>query len=568
MLATSREPLMVRGEHVVPVPSLSLEATHDGPSEAVEFFVERARAEAPGFDVSGHEADIVEICDRLDGIPLALELAAARVRGLSVREISRRLDERFRLLTGGRSASVERHATLRATVDWSYDLLDSAERELFERLAVFAGRFSLDDAVGLAGHDADEFDVIDTLAALVNRSLVTRDDQLLEYRMLETLRAYGRERLTIADRIDEIRLEHAELMKSKATVSRAQAAGPSEAETRALMVSQMVDYGAAAEWTIGAGRPELAVAIATDCFATLWDAEEPGRWVAPLIDHAHAQQTWSSDALMLAAYSAMFFEGDITRGTDLAQRAIEIDPSNSFAHSQMCIAGMLAGVVAEVTGHAQRAVTNATDGQDRLLGLLVLGNALVFVGRLDEASEVAAELREFGVSTGYRSAVATAHHLAGRLLAETDLDAALDEYRAGLEALEGVDRFATWSDLKRELIPVLMRAEPDEAVRVAADFLERCEERNDTGHVKTGLAYLVTILHRLGASDLAAEAAGHIGAPLLAPTDATQLADTEAAIRAKLGGDYETRRDRGRNRPIRELTASILAVLSENEPTS
>ena len=180
---------MVAGEYIVPVPSLSFDGPSGETSEAVELFVERARSELPAFDATEHSEDVLDICIRLDGVPLALELAAARVRGLSIPEISKRLDERFRLLTGGRSGSVERHATLRPR-QWTGRMTCSSptEQDLFERLSVFAARFGVDDAVELHGEDADEYEIIDTLAGLVNRSLVVRDDRQPEYRMLETLR--------------------------------------------------------------------------------------------------------------------------------------------------------------------------------------------------------------------------------------------------------------------------------------------------------------------------------------------------------------------------------------------
>ena len=564
VLATSREPLMVRGEHVVPVPSLSLDDSGEVWSEAMEFFVERARSETPALDVVGHEEGIREICERLDGIPLALELAASRVRGLSIPEISSRLDERFRLLTGGRSGSVERHATLRATVDWSYDLLDRSEQDLFERLAVFAGRFDVDDAVGLSVDELDEFGVIDTLSALVNRSLVMRDDQLPGYRMLETLRAYGRERLTLADRIDEIRADHAVLMAAKARESRSLAAGPSEAAVTALLEAQMPDYGAAAEWAVAAARPELAVSIAIDCLATNWVTEEAGRWLDPLIDPDDSESAWMPTALTVAANHALFHESDTPKGAALARRATELDPAHSLAHSQACIASMFAGDGDAVVAHGQRSADSATDNMERLLGLMVLGNALFFNGRFDEASDVVAELREFGDSTRYPSAIATAHHLAGRLLAENDPEAAIVEFRAGLDVVEGLDLFVVESNLLRESIPALMRADPAAAIDAAVQFLKRCDERNDTGQVNNGLAYLVTILHDLGASELAAEVAGHVGHPLLAPTSAAQFRDTERALGHLLGNDYETRLAVGRNRSTRDLVSVILETLASN----
>jgi predicted ATPase len=402
VLATSREPLMATGEHVVPVPSLALDGSGGEISEAVEFFVERAHSELPDFDAAGQEELVGDICARLDGIPLALELAASRVRGLSIPEISRRLDERFRLLTGGRSGSVERHATLRATVDWSYDLLEPDGQDLFERLTVFAGRFTVDDAIGLRGDDADEFEVIDTLTALVDRSLVVREDQPPEYRMLETLRAYGRERLALHNRIDHIRADHATLMAAKAKGTRASAAGPLEGAVTTLLEAQLPDYGAAADWAIGAGRPELAVAIAEDCLLAHWGIEEPGRWIAPLIDSDQAETSWMAGALAIAAFHASFFESDPHRGAELAHHATVLDPQNALAYTQACIAAIFTGQQDTVVEHAEKARETASDDKERHVALLVLGHALLITGRLEEAAGVARDLERLGHSCQYR----------------------------------------------------------------------------------------------------------------------------------------------------------------------
>jgi predicted ATPase/DNA-binding SARP family transcriptional activator len=186
VLATSRQPLLLPGEVVWRVPSLSL------PDEAVQLFTERAAAAVPGFAVSERNAaDVATLCRRLDGLPLALELAAARLRTMPLGELVRRLDDRFAVLVGGNRVGLTRQQTLRATVDWSHDLLTEREQALLHQLSVFAGGFSLDAAEAVCG------EVGDRLAALVDRSLVTLDegDGAARYRMLETIREYAREKL-------------------------------------------------------------------------------------------------------------------------------------------------------------------------------------------------------------------------------------------------------------------------------------------------------------------------------------------------------------------------------------
>ncbi|MGI9641894.1 MAG: ATP-binding protein [Acidimicrobiia bacterium] len=562
VLTTSREPLMIPGEHVVPVPSLSLEASPGELSDAVAFFAERARAELADFDVAA-QADVVsDICARLDGIPLALELAAARVRGLSVQELSNRLDERFRLLTGGRSGSVERHATLRAAVDWSYDLLQPAEQDLFERLSVFAGRFGVDDAVGLRGDDVDEFDAIDTLAALVDRSLIVREDERPEYRMLETLRAYGRERLTLADRIDAVRADHAALMASKAKVARAESIGPGEAAVVARLEAQLPDYGAAAHWAIAAGQPALVVAIAADCLRAHWGANaEPSNWVAPLLQ-ADLGGAPMSDVFWLAAHRAMFYEGSPLDAVELAGRSIALDPSNSMAYAQAGVAAILAGHSDTVVEHGRSALEHASDDAERALALLVLSHALITAGRPKEAAVTAKELEQLGASRQYPSAIASAQYIHGEIMAETDPDAALAAFRLGLDALQGANLWIQEAQLRRAMIPLLMSADRPAALRAAADFIELCDQRNDTGQGNNALAYLVTILHDLGDPELAARVVGRVGDPLLLPAESAQYTETREALRQELGDRYDQLTSGGESTSTTAVVSMILDALA------
>ncbi|KIF03714.1 hypothetical protein PL81_22695, partial [Streptomyces sp. RSD-27] len=189
ILATSREPLGVPGEFLRPLEPLP-------PGPAHRLFADRATAARPDFRPEEDPAAVAEICDRLDGLPLAIELAAARLRLLTPRQIADRLDDRFRLLTGGARTLLPRQQTLRAVVDWSWDLLDAAERTVLVRMSVFAGGCDLDaaEAVCAAGPDAD---VAGTLGSLVDKSLVTAvpDTDGMRYRMLETIREYAAERL-------------------------------------------------------------------------------------------------------------------------------------------------------------------------------------------------------------------------------------------------------------------------------------------------------------------------------------------------------------------------------------
>lgn len=216
VLATSREPIAVAGEAIFGVPSLSLA------DEAIELFTDRARRMRPDFEITSDRTDAVtEICRRLDGMPLAIELAAARVRALSLDEIVDSLHDRFRLLTGGARTAVRRQQTLQASVDWSHALLTETERTLFRRLAVFVGGFGLDAAQSVVGGgDVERYQVLDQLSLLVDKSLVVAETASgrTRYRLIETVRQYALEKLGESGEADDVRTRHRDYYTSMAAV--------------------------------------------------------------------------------------------------------------------------------------------------------------------------------------------------------------------------------------------------------------------------------------------------------------------------------------------------------------
>jgi predicted ATPase/DNA-binding SARP family transcriptional activator len=220
ILATSRESLGLPGETIWPVPSLSFpDPQHLPPLEslkqydAIHLFVDRTADVLPSFVLTSQNAPVVaQICQRLDGIPLAIELAAARMRVLSVEQLAARLDSSFHLLTGGSRIALPRQQTLRATIDWSYDLLSEHERALFHRLSVFAGGSTLEAAEAIcAGAKLEQHAVLELLSSLINKSMVVVVEQGDEarYRLLETTRQYAWEKLTASGEVESIRLNHA-----------------------------------------------------------------------------------------------------------------------------------------------------------------------------------------------------------------------------------------------------------------------------------------------------------------------------------------------------------------------
>ncbi len=218
ILASSREALGINGEAVYRVPSLSLpeqdKVTRDAVMgcESARLFVERASAANPNFQLTDENASsVAQICLRLDGIPLALELAAARARILAVEQIAERLDDRFRLLTGGSRTALPRQQTLRALIDWSYDLLSAPEKALFRRLAVFVGGWTLEAAEAVcAGDEFESYEVLDLLTDIVDKSLVQVNEsgEAIRYQRLETIRQYAREKLLETDEVIGVRNRH------------------------------------------------------------------------------------------------------------------------------------------------------------------------------------------------------------------------------------------------------------------------------------------------------------------------------------------------------------------------
>jgi predicted ATPase/DNA-binding CsgD family transcriptional regulator len=266
LLSTSREPIGVAGEVSWRVPSLSLR------DEAIELFIDRARHARPDFAVTDDNAAVVaEICARLDGLPLAIELAAARVRALSPSEIRDSLHDRFRLLTGGARTAVRRQQTLRASVDWSHALLTEPERVLFRGLAAFLGGFDFDAAQMVAsGGEVERFQVLDLLTLLVDKSLVVADDTRgrTRYRLLETVRQYALEKLGESGEADAVRARHRDHYTTMAALLDAPAR--SDHEQRLEQANIEIDnLRAAFAWSRENSAIELALTLASS-LQPLW----------------------------------------------------------------------------------------------------------------------------------------------------------------------------------------------------------------------------------------------------------------------------------------------------------
>lgn len=295
IMASSREALGVSGEMAWYVPSMSLpddkslisteELSH---CESIRLFTERATLARPQFQLTMSNApSITQICSRLDGIPLAIELAAARVRALSVEQIAARLDDRFHLLTGGSRTALPRQQTLRAMIDWSYNLLSDQEKLLCRRLAVFVGGWTLEAAERVCAEEGDGLDVLDLLTHLVDKSLVNMEESPndVRYRMLETTRQFAREMLMISDETRTFRNKHLDYFLEYAETAQPELRGWRQAVWVSLLEIEHDNLRAAMEWSQET-RPELGLRMAA-ALIDFWDTHghftEARRWLEVML---------------------------------------------------------------------------------------------------------------------------------------------------------------------------------------------------------------------------------------------------------------------------------------------
>jgi predicted ATPase/class 3 adenylate cyclase len=409
ILATSREGLGVPGEHLWPLPSLDAAGRE---SEAVTLFIDRARAVAPAFTLA-RQADIeavLDICQRLDGIPLAIELAAARMVSMSPADVAVRLRDRFRLLSGSRRG-VERHQTLRNAVQWSYDLLDEHERTLLDRCSVFAGGFGVEAAVAIAGGgELDDYAVLDLLDSLVRKSLLTverGEDGHARYGMLETIRRFADERLGLAGLAAEVRDRHGRYYSQAAQ----------EAESHLEEREQVT-------WLDRLQDDEGNLRVA------LRHLEEEGAWEEGCRMATSLTQYWLT-------------RGDVSEGRRWIEaflRGSGVAVPEGERASALNAAGLLARYQGEY-GVAEYLITEALSmhrarGDDRRVAdsLANLGYVVLHQARWSEARECYSESLARAEQAGNDQGVADAlHHLGLVAFQEGDLPAAETYRRKALE---------------------------------------------------------------------------------------------------------------------------------------
>jgi predicted ATPase/class 3 adenylate cyclase len=391
VLTTSRERLAVAGEQEYPVPTLV-------PTEAIALFTARARQLKPSFQPDGH---VQAICRRLDGLPLAVELCAARVKVLTPAQILDRLGRSLDLLTGGARDAPERHRTLRATIEWSYQLLNADERRLFARLAVFAGSFDLEAAEQISETD------LNVLTALVDKSLL-RQTEKGRFFMLETVQAYATERLEQSGAPEIIRRRHAAHFLEIAELADAALQGPEQAQWLDRLEQERGNLRAALDWAVSAENDEMELRLAT-ALRHFWEARGPVAEALRRLEGA-VQRAGDRlperrlDALRAAALSALTI-GDHEAAARLARQLLQLGRALGDYESQISALIKLGAAASELGEFDQarslmeQAVAIARGaGEARFLGhaLLNLGGLM-----LDEGdAERAAELCELSLSEG------------------------------------------------------------------------------------------------------------------------------------------------------------------------
>jgi predicted ATPase len=367
VLATSREGLAVSAERVIPLPPMhvpdddTLEAVAG--CEAVRLFVERAGDVRPGFTVGADNAAVLaRLCRRLDGIPLAIELAAARVRSLTLSDILSHLDRRFRLLTGGRRSALSRQQTLRGAIDWSYELLEDAERLLLGRLAVFAGGFDLVavESVG-AGGPVDALDVALLVDHLVDKSLVVADPSgpSSRFRLLEMIRDYMWDRLSESDETGEVSRRHAEFFVAFAAAADTGLRGPDELAWTERIEQELDNLRAAVSWAVDAGQADIALEIISSLASAF--GIRIGAPFGPLAEKAAGMPQAAGHPLrcvaLASAARAARDRGDTESARILADRALDavnaLPPGRASARARCRAFSGVTIVIAQQQDHVR-----------------------------------------------------------------------------------------------------------------------------------------------------------------------------------------------------------------------
>jgi predicted ATPase/class 3 adenylate cyclase len=589
ILATSREGLGLAGEQVWPLQSLDVPTTTTletvAMNESVLLFTERARAVRPGFILDATNAEAVtNICRQLDGIPLAIELGAARVVALTPADIAGRLGERFRLLGGGRHASIERHQTLRAAVDWSYSLLEDVERTVFARLAVFPATFDAAAAEAVvAGPGTDRWDVLDALTSLVAKSMLTAEegaDGEMRYQLLETMRQYAVERLADEDDTDRWRRHHAEHYAALTERIAAAIRGPDELVWRARLDVELDNLRSAVTWALDSANDEdaeLALRIvAALSYETSFNRNVGvGIWANRAAERAErSNPARRTDVLGAAAYAALVW-GDHERARTLAMAALRDGPAPGgwapgLGYLTLGYSALATGShdeVGAVMAEGRKALEAI--GADEWTRVSFAWTTAAFGGVLGDpgARSLAEEAVTIARRIGNPSSIANSLHALGWSLAHDSPDEAL----AAFEEATSVLRIANDNLLTSALSMIArLRARAgdlDGALQALRDSVEYGDRIGDRPQFVSTVDCGVAILARYGQPELAAVWAGVVIDGPLAALNSFPAARAHGdrlltRVQAELGDDaYRSAVEFGARMSYDELVPYLLGKL-------
>ena len=549
ILATSREGLGVADERLWPVPSLDVGAGVD--SAAVALFVERAQHVSPRFTVgeAGEAAAVVEICRRLDGIPLAIELAASRMAAMTASEVRDRLDQRLRLLVGSRRG-LERHHTLRHAVAWSYELLDEPEKALLDRCSVFAGGFDLHSACAVAGSDdLDDYAVLDLLDALVRKSLLVADRSAgrTRYSMLETIRQFAEEQLVARGQASEIRAAHSRYFAGREADILALWDSPRQREAYAWFTIEFANLRTAFRWATDQGDLDVAAPTATYAawLGYLTENNEPIAWAEQLIEPARAIDH-PRLALLYVLASQCYMAGRIDPAIRYSEAAQEVIGSGR-AEVPFGLEGLLGGAYVAIR-HPERWVewcrAQLKRGRDTHAFIRAcLVTALMAAGSADEAIAAANGLIDAAEATGNPCVLSLALLAYGWAFHDANPARSLEALRRGLVIAQDSGNRATQSHLATNLCR--FEAEHGDPLAAFDYFTVAIGNYHDSGNtymIQSPLGLLAAFFDRLGRYEPAATIAGFgVTSPIAALPDNSEFRTATAHLRDVLGeATYES----------------------------
>ncbi|MDT7758746.1 MAG: hypothetical protein QOH27_4644 [Mycobacterium sp.] len=436
VLATSREGLGVADEQLWPVPALDVNAGVD--SEAATLFAERAQHVAPEIALSAGDSAgaVVEICRRLDGIPLAVELAASRMLSMTVTELRDRLDDRFRLLVGSRRG-LERHQTLRHAVQWSYELLDDTEKMILNRCSLFAGGFDLAGACAVTGAD-DEFTTLDLLDALVRKSLLVADRSAVRTRfsMLETIRQFAEEQLVASGEADALRSAHAHHFAGQEPDVLALWNSRRQRESYDWFTLELANLRAAFRWA--ADHEDLdcasAIAVCASILGSFVEQFEPGAWAEEIIEPARGLQH-PRLAQLYAMAARCFAPSRFDVATRYAEATLLAVDSGCFDEVPFDFASEL-GLIYLIGGEPERWITQCRTMLSESTGPHILPRVhmamtLEMTGAHDEAMEASEDLRHADRVTENPALICWALLGYGHIRFDTDPVSSFEAHRLG-----------------------------------------------------------------------------------------------------------------------------------------